>query len=132
MEILSVALGGIAGAITGLLSPFAARLAKSRELRESARRVRISEWRALVADHHQSGQSNKVDVGNMLDDPRYFTLKSHLPAHVISEIESKFERGSTQPAAQVVVLIASGPGLYGTGKLISAELDRLERKWRLI
>ncbi len=86
----------------------------------------------MVADHHQSGQSNKVDVGNMLDDARYFTLRPHLPPDVISKVEGMFKRDGTNPAAQTIVVINAGPGLYGAGRLISAELDRLEREWNLI
>jgi gas vesicle protein len=128
VQILTVLLGGIAGSLAGFLSPFAAAAAKGRELRTAERRELVRSSRSFVAEHHTPG-TTQVDLGTFMDDMRYVTLRGHLSNEVTKRIEAPFLR-SEPNTIQVTVDVK--PGLYGWKQEILREIDRLEKKWKLI
>ncbi len=123
MDLAPVVTGVLAGTGTGVLAglttPWAQWAVEKRREKRTHQRAEIEKWRAMVArDLQRNLLSDAVQR-----DPDFLSLRPHLSDTARAELEHA--RGTT--------IISGGQGVAANYNLsiITGEIDRLEREWKL-
>jgi hypothetical protein len=120
MEIGAVVLAVLAGVGSGFLSavasPFAQRRAEEARLRTQARRERIDQGRALLAEARR-GNWGGISVGA---DTRFTELRPYLP----QDIQDRYKLSGVEQRTLAV-------GRQVHNELMNA-IDDLEKAWKLV
>lgn len=114
--IAGIIAGTVSGVGSSLVSPWAARRQEDARLKTEARRQRIADWRAMVAQGNTEGWG----IAEIAADPRMAALRSHLQAGLKDRY---FARPRT-----LYVEENSGTRF----RELSEAIDDLEHRWRLI
>lgn len=108
----------IVGAVAGLLAPWSRWEIEKRLQRQSRRSHRVKEWRQELLPRLRSDfwSGSSKTARDVLNSDQYQSLRPHLSASVVRKLEAE-------------ATIYFGLDVRG---LISDEIARIERKWRLV
>ncbi len=118
---------GLGGVVVGsLIAPWVQLAVEQRRDQRRRRRELVDRWRAMVSRHHAPRCVVPVDL---VDDPDFQTLRPYLSPAARSELET-----GAGTAAKPLVIIAGATGVAANSDLdlVTREIDRLEREWRLV
>ena len=115
-KLISGIIGLIAGVIGSLIAPWAQWAVKKCAIRQKRRIEIVEKWKSIM-------NNENFDRRNLLNDFSYFTLRPLLTEKVRKEIE--------RPENHLTVVICGSP-IDNDNGLISKEIDRIEKEWKLI
>ena len=137
--------GGAAGIITGSLSsivaPWAVWGIKKRDLLLAHRRELVSKWRKMLFEISQRQVKTAEPIVHMLElYEDFYSLKPHLHPSVLDRLGltetfkgQAFEQ-IQKSEALVADIVSPGKPLKnsGTFRLITDEVSRIEKEWKLV
>ncbi len=123
--VIAGAVSGLgAGIVASLIAPWVQLAVERRRETRIHRRQLISHWRGLVARHHNPRKADS----HIVDDPDFLSLRAHLRPEVRHRLD--LEPGTEARPLRVTTNVR-GVRVNEDLDIITQEIDRLEREWKL-